>query len=48
MLEKKLSKKRGFQNQQIGFLQTFVKQGLKRLMPETPEGELVGVQKAVG
>ncbi|MBD2410643.1 hypothetical protein FACHB389_17040 [Nostoc calcicola FACHB-389] len=36
------------QNQQIGFLQNFVKQGVKRLLPETQQVELVGVQKAVG
>ncbi|MCF2147738.1 DUF697 domain-containing protein [Desmonostoc muscorum LEGE 12446] len=36
------------QNQQIGFLQNFVKQGVKRLLPETQQVELVGVQKVVG
>jgi len=36
------------QNQQIGFLQGFVKQGVKRLMPEVQQVEVVGVQKAVG
>lgn len=36
------------QNQQIGFLQGFVKQGVKRLLPEVQQVELVGVQKAVG
>ncbi len=35
------------QNQQIGLLQSFVKQGVGRLMPQVPEAELVGVQKAV-
>ncbi|MEH1923430.1 YcjF family protein [Nostoc sp.] len=36
------------QNQQIGFLQGFVKQGVKRLLPETQQVEVVGVQKAAG
>jgi len=36
------------QNQQIGFLQGFVKQGMKRLLPETQQVELVGVEKFVG
>ncbi|MEH2137889.1 YcjF family protein [Nostoc sp.] len=36
------------QNQQIGFLQGFVKQGVKRLLPEVQQGEVVGIQKAVG
>ena len=36
------------QNQQIGFLQGFVKQGMKRLLPEVQQVELVGVEKAVG
>ena len=36
------------QNQQIGLLQSFVKQGVGRLLPESAEGELVGAQKAVG
>ncbi|MEH1779702.1 MAG: DUF697 domain-containing protein [Nostoc sp.] len=36
------------QNQQIGFLQGFVKQGVKRLLPEVQQIEVVGVQKAVG
>ncbi|MBN3960717.1 YcjF family protein [Nostoc sp. NMS8] len=36
------------QNQQIGFLQGFVKQGVKRLLPEVQQVEVVGVQKAVG
>ena len=36
------------QNQQIGLLQSFVKQGVGRLLPESGEGELVGAQKAVG
>ncbi|MBN3938941.1 MAG: DUF697 domain-containing protein [Nostoc sp.] len=36
------------QNQQIGFLQGFVKQGVKRLLPEAQPIEVVGVQKAVG
>ncbi len=36
------------QNQQIGFLQGFVKQGVKRLLPEVQPIEVVGVQKAVG
>jgi len=35
------------QNQQIGLLQSFVKQGVGRLLPEAPEGELVGAEKAV-
>lgn len=35
------------QNQQIGLLQSFVKQGVGRLLPEAPEAELVGAQKAV-
>ncbi|MDZ8106643.1 MAG: DUF697 domain-containing protein [Nostoc sp. DedQUE12a] len=34
------------QNQQIAFLQGFVKQGVKRLLPETQQVEVVGVQKA--
>ncbi|MHC5773339.1 YcjF family protein [Nostoc sp.] len=36
------------QNQQIGFLQGFVKQSMKRLLPEVQQVELVSVQKAVG
>ncbi|BDI17797.1 hypothetical protein ANSO36C_35990 [Nostoc cf. commune SO-36] len=36
------------QNQQIGFLQGFVKQGMKRLLPEAQQVEVVGVQKAMG
>jgi uncharacterized protein len=36
------------QNQRIGFLQGFVKQGVKRLLPETQPVEVAGVQKAVG
>ncbi|MEH2276643.1 MAG: DUF697 domain-containing protein [Nostoc sp.] len=36
------------QNQQIGFLQGFVKQGMKRLLPEVQQVELVTTQKAVG
>ncbi|MEH1822598.1 MAG: DUF697 domain-containing protein [Nostoc sp.] len=36
------------QNQQIGFLQGFVKQGVKRLFPEAQQVEVVAVQKAVG
>ncbi|MDZ8185161.1 MAG: DUF697 domain-containing protein [Nostoc sp. ChiSLP02] len=36
------------QNQQIAFLQGFVKQGMKRLLPEAQQIELGGVQKAVG
>ncbi|MEH1950479.1 MAG: DUF697 domain-containing protein [Nostoc sp.] len=36
------------QNQQIGFLQGFVKQGMKRLLPEVQSVEVVGVQKAMG
>ncbi|MBN3948190.1 MAG: DUF697 domain-containing protein [Nostoc sp. NMS7] len=32
------------QNQQIGFLQGFVKQGVKRLLPEVQQVELVGVE----
>lgn len=36
------------QNQQIGFLQGFVKQGVKRLLPELQQVEVVGIQKAVG
>ena len=36
------------QNQQIGFLQGFVKQGMKRLLPEVQQVEVVGIQKAVG
>ncbi|MEH2393406.1 MAG: DUF697 domain-containing protein [Nostoc sp.] len=36
------------QNQQIGFLQGFVKQGMKRLLPEVQPIEVVGIQKAVG
>jgi uncharacterized protein len=36
------------QNQQIGFLQGFVKQSVKRLLPEAQSVELVGVEKAVG
>lgn len=35
------------QNQQIGVLQSFVKQGVGRLLPST-EGELIGAEKAVG
>ncbi|MDF5709526.1 MAG: DUF697 domain-containing protein [Nostoc sp. S4] len=36
------------QNQQIGFLQGFVKQGVKRLLPEVQQVEVVGIQKVVG
>jgi GTPase SAR1 family protein len=36
------------QNQQIGFLQGFVKQGVKRLLPEVQQVEVVGVEKFVG
>ncbi|MBN3887884.1 MAG: DUF697 domain-containing protein [Nostoc sp. JL31] len=36
------------QNQQIGFLQGFVKQGMKRLLPEVQQVEAVSVQKAMG
>ncbi len=36
------------QNQQIAFLQGFVKQGVKRLLPEVQQVEIVGVQKAMG
>ncbi|MEH2122929.1 YcjF family protein [Nostoc sp.] len=36
------------QNQQIGFLQGFVKQGMKRLLPEVQPVEVVNVQKAMG
>ncbi|MHC5594847.1 MAG: YcjF family protein [Nostoc sp.] len=36
------------QNQQIGFLQGFVKQSMKRLLPEVQSVEVVGVQKVVG
>ena len=36
------------QNQQIGFLQGFVKQGVKRLLPEAQQVEVVSLQKAVG
>ncbi|MEH2457354.1 YcjF family protein [Nostoc sp.] len=36
------------QNQQMAFLQGFVKQGIKRLLPEVQQVELVGVQKVVG
>ncbi|MBN3886626.1 MAG: DUF697 domain-containing protein [Nostoc sp.] len=36
------------QNQQIGFLQGFVKQGVKRLLPELQQVEVVGIQRAVG
>ena len=36
------------QNQQIGFLQGFVKQGVKRLLPEVQPVGVVGIQKAVG
>ncbi|MEH2045507.1 YcjF family protein [Nostoc sp.] len=36
------------QNQQIGFLQEFVKQGVKRLLPEVQQVEVVSVQKAMG
>ncbi|WP_445635564.1 GTP-binding protein [Nostoc sp. DSM 114161] len=36
------------QNQQIAFLQGFVKQGVKRLLPEVQQVEVVGIQKAVG
>jgi uncharacterized protein len=35
------------QNQQISFLQGFVKQGMKRLLPEAQQVEVVGIQKAV-
>lgn len=36
------------QNQQIGFLQGFVKQGMKRLLPEVQQVEVVSTQKAMG
>ncbi|MBG1258655.1 YcjF family protein [Nostoc commune] len=36
------------QNQQIGYLQGFVKQGMKRLLPEVQPIEVVGVEKFVG
>jgi hypothetical protein len=36
------------QNQQISFLQGFVKQGVKRLLPEVQQVEVVGVQNVVG
>ncbi len=36
------------QNQQIGFLQGFVKQGMKRLLPEVQQVEVVSLQKAMG
>ncbi|BBD66832.1 hypothetical protein NIES4072_58910 [Nostoc commune NIES-4072] len=36
------------QNQQIGFLQGFVKQSMKRLLPEAQHVEVIGIQKAVG
>ncbi|MBC1237407.1 YcjF family protein [Nostoc sp. 2RC] len=36
------------QNQQISFLQGFVKQGVKRLLPEVQQVETVGVQNVVG
>ncbi|MBE9104271.1 DUF697 domain-containing protein [Nostoc cf. edaphicum LEGE 07299] len=36
------------QNQQIGFLQGFVKQSVKRLLPEVQQVEVVGVQKFIG
>ncbi|MFS0515339.1 YcjF family protein [Nostoc sp. UIC 10607] len=36
------------QNQQIGFLQGFVKQGMKRLLPEVQQVEVVGVEKFMG
>jgi uncharacterized protein (DUF697 family) len=36
------------QNQQIAFLQGFVKQGVKRLLPEAQQVELVGAEKAIG
>ncbi|WP_445628835.1 YcjF family protein [Nostoc sp. DSM 114167] len=36
------------QNQQIGFLQGFVKQGVKRLLPEVQPIEVISVQKAMG
>jgi len=36
------------QNQQMAFLQGFVKQGVKRLLPEVQPVELIGVQKGAG
>ncbi|MGF2036258.1 MAG: YcjF family protein [Nostoc sp. CmiVER01] len=36
------------QNQQIGFLQGFVKQSMKHLLPEAQQVEVVGIQKGVG
>ncbi|MEH2350619.1 MAG: DUF697 domain-containing protein [Nostoc sp.] len=36
------------QNQQIGFLQGFVKQSMKRLLPEVQQVEVVGLEKVVG
>ncbi|MBD2450301.1 DUF697 domain-containing protein [Nostoc sp. FACHB-152] len=35
-------------NQQMAFLQGFVKQGVKHLLPQTQQVELVGAEKAVG
>lgn len=36
------------QNQQIAFMQGFVKQGVKRLLPQTQQVELVGAEKTFG
>jgi GTPase SAR1 family protein len=36
------------QNQQMAFLQGFVKRGVQRLLPEAQQGELIGAEKAVG
>ncbi|MBU7583244.1 MAG: DUF697 domain-containing protein [Nostoc sp. TH1S01] len=36
------------QNQQMAFLQGFVQQGVKRLLPQTQQVALVGVEKAIG
>ncbi|AUB40624.1 Protein of unknown function DUF697 [Nostoc flagelliforme CCNUN1] len=36
------------QNQQIGYLQGFVKQSMKRLLPEVQQVEVVSTQKAMG
>ncbi|CDN12467.1 FIG00870918: hypothetical protein [Richelia intracellularis] len=35
-------------NQQVGLMQGFVKQGVKRLLPESTDGELIALEKAMG
>ncbi len=36
------------QNQQVAFMQSFVKQGVKRLLPEASGNEIIAIENAVG